>query len=83
VRSLSNENHDYLMTTFPVADANQAAPSPIVFPQIADGGGYTTQFILLSAAGASNTTLGFFDNSGLPLTLGNFHVERLASRRCS
>jgi sugar lactone lactonase YvrE len=70
VRSLYNENNDYLMTTFPVADVNQSAPSPIVFPQIADGGGYETQFLLLSAKDASNTTINFYDNDGAPLAVG-------------
>jgi hypothetical protein len=67
LRSLYNERHDFLMTTFPVADANQAAPSPIVFPQVADGGGYRTQFILLSAVGASSATVQFFDETGAPI----------------
>jgi hypothetical protein len=57
LRTLENENHDFLMTTFPVADANAAAPSPIVFPQVADGDGYTTQFIFISAGQAADTTL--------------------------
>jgi sugar lactone lactonase YvrE len=70
VRSLYNENNDYLMTTFPVGDMNQAAPSPIVFPQIADGGGYVTQLLLLSAGGASNTTISYYDNNGTPLAVG-------------
>jgi hypothetical protein len=70
VRSLMNENNDYLITTFPVADVTQPAPSPIVFPQIADGGGYTTQFILLGASGASSTTINYFDNNGVPLAVG-------------
>jgi hypothetical protein len=70
VRSLSNENNDYLMTTFPVADMNQAAPSPILFPQIADGGGYVTQLLLLSAGGASSTTINYYDNNGAPLAVG-------------
>jgi hypothetical protein len=70
VRSLMNENNDYLITTFPVADVNQPAPSPIVFPQIADGGGYMTQFILLGMGGASSTTVSYFDNNGLPLAVG-------------
>lgn len=69
LRSLSNENHDFLMTTFPVADLNQMAPSPIVFPQIADGGGFITQFILLSAGGASSATINCYDNAGLLLTV--------------
>jgi hypothetical protein len=57
LRSLTNGRNDFLMTTFPVADATRAAPAPIVFPQIADGGGYSTQFIFLSAAGASAFSL--------------------------
>jgi hypothetical protein len=48
------------MATFPVADMTVAAPSPIVFPQIADGGGYVTQFILIGAGGASSVTLNYY-----------------------
>jgi photosystem II stability/assembly factor-like uncharacterized protein len=66
LRSLLNERHDFLMTAFPIADAHQWAPSPIVFPQIADGDGYTTQFILLSSGGESASTLSLYDPSGNP-----------------
>ncbi len=64
VRSLINEREDYLITTFPIADAMQPAPAPIVFPQIADGGGYFTQFILISPAGEADTTLYFYGQNG-------------------
>jgi photosystem II stability/assembly factor-like uncharacterized protein len=67
LRSLLNERHDFLMTTFPVADAFSNAPSPILFPHIADGGGYVTQFILISSGGAANTTLSLHDETGAPL----------------
>jgi hypothetical protein len=70
LRSLTNSRGDFLLTTFPIADFMQPAPSPVVFPQIADGGGYSTQFILLSTAGASTTTLNFFDDSGTALPVG-------------
>jgi photosystem II stability/assembly factor-like uncharacterized protein len=70
LRSLNNERNDFLMTTFPVADVNHTAPSPVVFPQIADGGGFVTEFILLNAGGASKTTLSFFDNEGRQLAVG-------------
>lgn len=70
LRSLDNERGDFLMTTFPVADANQAAPSPIVFPQIANGGGYVTQFILLSAGGASSIALSYYGEDGTQLAIG-------------
>jgi hypothetical protein len=66
VRSLVNEREDFLMTTFPVADANQPAPSPIVFPQIADGGGYQTEFILISVGQPAGTTLNYYDDNGAP-----------------
>jgi len=70
MRSLTNERGDFLLTTFPIADMNRAAPSPIVFPQIADGGGYVTQFILLSPGGASSAKLNFYGESGAPLAVG-------------
>lgn len=70
IRSLSNQRNDFLVTTFPIADFNLPAPGPIVFPQIADGGGCKTEFILLSTGGAAGFTLSFFDNSGLPLPVG-------------
>jgi hypothetical protein len=70
VRSLYNENSDFLITTFPVADMTQVAPSPIVFPHIADGGGYATQFILIGTSGASNTTINYYDSEGISLPVG-------------
>ncbi len=70
IRSLDNENHDFLMTTFPVADMTRPASSPIIFPQIVDGDGYVTEVILLSPMSASSSTLSFVDDSGVPLKLG-------------
>jgi trimeric autotransporter adhesin len=66
MRSLKNERDDFLMTTFPIADANQTAPSPVVFPHVADGGGYITEFMLISAGGAASTTPGFYNEAGAP-----------------
>jgi hypothetical protein len=64
VRSLTNERGDFLITTFPIADFNQPAPSPVLFPQIADGGGYTTTFILLSSTKELDTFLCFYNEDG-------------------
>ena len=69
LRSLTNERGDFLLTTFPIADANQAAPAPIVFPQIADGGGYLTECILLSATGGASTTFHLFGDTGALLAV--------------
>ncbi len=71
LRSLVNERFDFLLTTFPVADVNEPAPFPIIFPQIADGGGYRTEFILISAGLSSSATVGFFDDEGAPLAIGH------------
>ncbi len=71
IRSLNNEDDKFLMTTFPVADVTRPAPSPIVFPQIADGGGYRSEFILISPTGEASSTLSFFDESGNPMELGD------------
>ncbi len=70
LRSLNNSRGDFLLTTFPIADARQPAPEPIVFPQIADGGGYTTEFIFLSPSGTSGLTLGFYGEDGAALAIG-------------
>jgi photosystem II stability/assembly factor-like uncharacterized protein len=72
LRSLHNERDDFLMTTFPVADANQAAHTPVVFPHIADGIGYATEFILLSPYGAANASLQLFSESGAPMDIGQW-----------
>jgi len=69
LRSLVNGRGDFLLTTFPVADLNQPAPSPVFIPQFADGGGFTTEFILLSAGQSSSAVIAYFGDSGLSLTL--------------
>ncbi len=72
LRALNN-GRDQIYTTVPVADLTQPAPSPIVFPQIADGiggGQYQTQFIILSAGDAESFTLSFFGDDGTPLVVG-------------
>lgn len=68
LRGLSNSRGEFLLTTFPVADFNQLSPTPIVFPQIADGGGYLTEIILLNTSGLPvNLKISFFGEDGLPL----------------
>jgi hypothetical protein len=64
LRSLSNERGDFLISTFPIVDMNNAAPSPVIFPHIATGGGYTTQIILLSSGGAADTSLVLYNDAG-------------------
>ncbi|MBZ5552179.1 MAG: hypothetical protein LAO21_05625 [Acidobacteriia bacterium] len=71
LRSLNNARGDGLLTTFPTADLTRPAPSPVVFPQIADGGGYSTQIILInSGSSSSSASVSFFGESGSPLPVG-------------
>jgi hypothetical protein len=70
LRTLDNERGDFLMTTFPVADADRSAPSPIVFPEIIDGGGFKTQFIFISPLGESSATLYSYTEDGVPWAFG-------------
>jgi formylglycine-generating enzyme required for sulfatase activity len=67
LRSLSNSRGEFLFTTFPIPDVDRTPVMPIVFPQIADGGGYTTEMILLSTAGDSSVTVDLFGDSGISL----------------
>jgi hypothetical protein len=67
-----NERSDLLLTTIPVA--NEGSPSTtaeLVFPQIVDRGGFSTQFIFFSGVNAQSTTgtLAFFGQNGQPLNL--------------
>ena len=71
LRGRYNERRDFLLATTPAV--NERLPIPqgeTLFPYIAEGGGYTTQFILSSAGGqTSSGWLRFYDLSGLPLDL--------------
>jgi hypothetical protein len=72
LRVRDNERGDFMVTTTPVA--NEASPSStteLIFPQIADQGGYSTQFILFSGVFGQSTigTLRFFNQTGQPLNL--------------
>ncbi len=67
LRSLENSRGDFLLTTMPIADFNQAPAAPMVFPQIVNGGGYGTEIILLSTAGGSTVAVDYFGNDGSPI----------------
>ncbi len=58
---------DFLLTTFPVAAQTRPAPAPVVFPQVAVGGGYTTELVVMAAGGPSKLILSFYGEDGIPL----------------
>jgi len=58
----------FLMSTTPVLDLTQSYSGTYYFPQVVDGGGFTTEFLMMNA-GAANVQLQFFDTTGKPMSL--------------
>jgi hypothetical protein len=58
IRGLTNERSEFLVTTLPVAnpDTDGNVYDSVYFPHIADGGGWTTQFVLVNPS--DNTVSG-------------------------
>jgi len=69
LRQLINARRETLFTTLPVADLTRPAAAGLVFPQIADGGGYHTEYIFISAGDASRSALFFFGDDGSSLVV--------------
>jgi hypothetical protein len=72
LRGRYNERGDFLITTTQPSDESApAASSEQFFPHFADGGGYTTQFILFNGSTdqSSSGSLRFFSQSGQSLSL--------------
>jgi hypothetical protein len=72
LRGRYNERSDFLISTTPPTPENSApSTTELFFPHLANGDGYTTQFILLSGSGGSAGTIRFVSQAGqvLPLTL--------------
>jgi hypothetical protein len=60
-----------LITIFPTADLTRIPPSLLVFPQVANGGGYKTDFVFLIPGGPGpNIAMEFRDNAGIPMAKG-------------
>jgi hypothetical protein len=72
LRGRYNERRDFLIaTTQPTIEADPPATSALFFPHFADGGGFTTQFILFNGSvdQSSSGNLQFYTQSGQPLSL--------------
>ncbi len=72
LRGRQNERGDFLITTTPPSEEGvKAGNSEMLFPQLADGGGYTTQLILFSGSSGQSAAgdLRFLSQGGQPLGL--------------
>jgi len=72
LRGLTNERGEFLLTTLPIADLGApAATATLVFPQFADGAGWTTQIVLVNPTDSVLTgTIQFLNASGGPAVVG-------------
>jgi hypothetical protein len=68
LRGLINERSEFLITTLPVADLSAPlSTGTTVFPEFADGGGWTTQIVLVNPGENILTgSVQFVDNAGQP-----------------
>jgi hypothetical protein len=75
LRGLVNERSEFLITTLPVVDLAAPTGQSLMFPHFADGGGWTTQIILVNPTDQTLTgKVQFFDQgsantAGAPLSL--------------
>jgi len=70
LRTRYNERGDFLISTTPaIADNSPSSTEESVFPQVVSGSGYTTEFILMNAGGASQGTLSLTSQTGTELPL--------------
>ena len=71
LRARYNERNDFLMTTTPPVPEDSATGAEIFFPQFADAGGYSTQFVLFSSGGDQSLsgTVRFVSPGGDPVSL--------------
>ncbi len=65
-----NQRGEPILTTLPVADLDRPFPdSPLVFPQIGFGAGFSTRLILINPPSQSTANLSFRDSGGGSLTV--------------
>jgi hypothetical protein len=72
LRGRYNERRDFLLATTPaVNESIVSSAQDTLFPYFAEGGGYTTQFILLSPPGGGSISgwLRFYSQTGVPFNL--------------
>ena len=70
LRTRYNERGDFIISTMPAAATDAQAPTgDLVFPQVAAGSGYTTEFILMNPGTASAGTLSLTSQNGTELPL--------------
>jgi hypothetical protein len=83
LRGFTNERSEFLVTTLPVAEPDLWwTPGTVFFPHTADGGGWTTQLVLVNPTDNPITgTFTFIDQNGTPGTSSPYQIPPRTSRR--
>jgi len=79
IRGLTNERGEFLITTLPVADVNVAPTAGFLFPHYADGGGWTTQVVLVNTT--DSTISGSVEFLGTGGTTSPYSIAARSSQR--
>jgi hypothetical protein len=66
IRGRTNERSEFLVTTLPVANPDATGSNSVVFPHFADGGGWTTQFVLVNPSDQAISGTVNFNAQGTP-----------------
>jgi hypothetical protein len=77
LRGLTNERSEFLLTTLPVTPVNTIVGSPLIFPHFADGGGWTTEVILVNPGdSALSGTVRFISAGGTTLSQSTYSIPQ-------
>ena len=69
LRQTANQRGDLIYSTLPVTDLARPPLGPLFIPQIADGGGYQTQLILINTSNSLGTVeIDFFNDQGVAVS---------------
>ncbi|HYR83036.1 MAG TPA: hypothetical protein VE422_03045 [Terriglobia bacterium] len=79
IRGLTNERGEFLITTLPVADVTVAPTAGFLFPHYADGGGWTTQVVLVNTT--DSTITGSVDFLGTGGSTSSYSIAPRSSQR--
>ena len=82
VRGFTNERSEFLLTTLPVVEPAATPSDTVILPHFAEGGGWTTQVVLVNPGEtASNGAVNFFNSAGqIVRTVPYFIAPRSAMR---
>lgn len=81
LRSYTNERSEFLITTFPVIELRPRPETALVFPHFAEGGGWSTELLLVNPSETTLNGTASFRTPGRPATTFNYSISPRCSQR--